>query len=266
MLEEDKRFVRWSVIGIVAVFAVITLFASIRIVDATERGVVLVFGEVKGSFEPGFHMVVPYITKVKKIEVATQKVELEVSAASKDLQDVFTTVAIQYNIESSTVEDMYKQYRGDVIARELAPAIQDSIKAVTARFNASELITDRALVKAGISEQLQKSMEGKYISVTGSSIVDFKFSEQFSVAIEQKVTAEQNAQKAQNDLERVKFEAQQKIEQAKAEAESIRIQAQAVTQQGGKDYVQLQAIDKWNGVLPVQFVPGSAVPFLNLIK
>jgi len=229
-MDEDKIFVRLMLGGIGLVIFIFTVFATIEIVDATERGVTVRLGEVTGYLEPGFHIVAPFITKVKSVDVSTQKVELEVSAASKDLQDVFTTVAIQYNIEPTTVDSMWKEYRGDVVSRELAPAIQDSIKAVTARFNASELITDRAAVKESINEQLKKSTEGRYINVTGVSIVNFRFSEQFARAIEEKVTAEQNAQKAANDLKRVEFEAQQQIERAKAEAESIRIQAQAVTQ------------------------------------
>lgn len=251
---------------VIAVFLVITVFASIRVIDATERGVKLRFGKIIGTLDPGIHLVLPYITNVEKIEVATQKAELEVSAASKDLQDVFTTVAIQFNIEPLTVEQMYSEYRNQVLATELPPAIQDSIKAVTARFNASELVTKRAEVKDGIESVLQDKLAAKYIRITGVSIVNFRFSEQFTIAIEQKVTAEQNAQKAENDLRRVEFEAQQRIEQAKAEAESIRIQAQAITQQGGKDYVQLKAIEKWNGILPTQFVPGSTIPFINLVK
>ena len=51
-----------------------------------------------------------------------------------------------------------------------------------------------------------------------------------------------------------------------AEAKAIQIKAQAVTQQGGKDYVQLQAIEKWDGKLPTQMVPGATVPFINLTR
>ncbi len=96
------------------------------------------------------------------------------------------------------------------------------------------------------------------------NITNFQFSESFSAAIEAKVTAVQNAEAQKNKLEQVKYEAQQKIETAKAEAETIRISAQAINSQGGTDYVNLKAIEKWNGVLPTQFVPGSSMPFINV--
>jgi hypothetical protein len=65
--------------------------------------------------------------------------------------------------------------------------------------------------------------------------------------------AQQTALKAENDLTRIKTEAEQRI-----------AQAQAITQQGGRDYVNLKAIEKWDGKLPQQMIPGSAVPFINV--
>jgi regulator of protease activity HflC (stomatin/prohibitin superfamily) len=88
------------------------------------------------------------------------------------------------------------------------------------------------------------------------------FSESFNSAIEAKVTAEQNALKEYNQLKAVEYQAQQRVTQAKGEAEAIRIQAEAITQQGGKEYVQLQAISKWNGVMPL--VTGGSMPFINM--
>ena len=78
------------------------------------------------------------------------------------------------------------------------------------------------------------------------NITDFSFSTSFDSAIEAKVKAEQDALAEKNKLEQVKFQAQQQIEQSKAEAEKIRIQAEAITKQGGEEYVQLQRISKWN--------------------
>lgn len=61
------------------------------------------------------------------------------------------------------------------------------------------------------------------------------------------------------------FEAKQKVEQAKAEAEAIRIQAEAITQQGGADYVRLKAIEKWQGNVPTTMIPDAAIPFVGKI-
>ena len=128
------------------------------------------------------------------------------------------------------------------------------------------MITKRAIASEEMEVLLRQRLLEAHIAVSNVDIVNFDFSPAFNESIEQKVTAEQNALREENKLKQVEFEAQQRIEQARGEAEAIRIQAQAIQQQGGKDYVQLQAILQWDGKLPQQFVPGSAIPFLNLIK
>jgi regulator of protease activity HflC (stomatin/prohibitin superfamily) len=121
-------------------------------------------------------------------------------------------------------------------------------------------------VKDAIKNDLAERLDSFSILVDDFSIVNFDFSSEFNRAIEAKQVAEQNALKAKNDLDRIKIEAEQKIAAAQAEAEAIRIQAEAITQQGGRDYVQLQAIERWNGQLPAQMIPGATVPFIDLTK
>ena len=133
-----------------------------------------------------------------------------------------------------------------------------------AEFTAEELITKRAEVKAFLKEGITTSLATHNIIVEDMFITNFTFSAQFDKAIESKVTAEQDALAAKNKLEQVKFEAEQRVAQARAEAEAIKIQAEAITQQGGQDYVNLKAVEKWNGVLPVTMLPGSSVPFVNI--
>lgn len=118
-------------------------------------------------------------------------------------------------------------------------------------------------MKEAIETALKERLAEAHVIVTNVDIINFNFSQSFNTAIEAKVTAEQDAQKAKNDLERVKFEAEQRVAQAQAEAEAIRIQAAAVTSQGGADYVKLKWIEKWNGTLP-QTSLGDAVPLINL--
>jgi regulator of protease activity HflC (stomatin/prohibitin superfamily) len=112
------------------------------------------------------------------------------------------------------------------------------------------LITKRDDVRDSITTKLENKLTERGLIINDVNITDFEFSAEFDRAIEQKVKAEQEALKAKEDLERVKFEAQQQIEKSKAEAEKIRIQAEAITKQGGEEYVKLQWIQKWNGQLP----------------
>lgn len=247
-------------IGLVVVIALIPF----TIVDTTERAVILNLGRIDRVVDAGIHWVTPLTESVETFTISTQKAEVEATAASKDLQDVTTLVAVQYNLDPERVGDIYTEYRDGVYGAVIDPAIQDSVKSATASFTAEELITQRVAVKDSILKRLQERLSVAHIRVTNVDIVNFTFSESFNQAIEQKVTAEQQAKKAENDLARVQFEAQQQIERAKAEAESIRIQAEAVTSQGGADYVKLKAIEKWKGDVPTHMIPGATIPFIEL--
>jgi regulator of protease activity HflC (stomatin/prohibitin superfamily) len=106
-------------------------------------------------------------------------------------------------------------------------------------------------------------LEKYNIVVEGLQIINFDYSQQFNAAIEEKQVAEQRTLTEQNKLERVKYEAEQKVVQAEAEAKVIQIQASAIKAQGGKEYIELKAIEKWNGVLPT-YMGSGAVPFVNV--
>ena len=131
-------------------------------------------------------------------------------------------------------------------------------------FTAEEMITKREQVKGEYKRVLAESLARNHIVLDDIFITDFKFSKSFEEAIEAKVTAEQNALREKNNLDKVRFEAQQKVVSAEATAKAIKIQAEAITQQGGREYVNLKAVEKWDGHLPQQMIPNSALPFINL--
>lgn len=263
----DNQQLKWVRRGLLAVVVMlIFLFANpLTIINAGHRGVVLRFGAVNRILDEGIHVIIPFpIEIVKEIDVRNKKEETRADAASKDLQTVEATIALNYNLIPNEVGLLWKEIGRDYKQRVIDPSIQESVKAAMAQYNAEELITERPLVREQIKTHLKEKLSKAHINVIDVSIVNFNFSQSFDAAIEAKVTAEQSALEAKNKLEEVKFEAQQKIEKAIADAEAIRIQARAIAQQGGRDYVQLQAIAKWDGKLPTQFVPNAAVPFLNL--
>lgn len=194
----------------------------------------------------------PLIDTVVKMDIRNRKIEGLSKSASQDLQNVTSTIAINYSLERLRVIDLYSTVgiEYDIENVLIRPAIEESIKSATAKYNASDLIIKRDEVRDSITSKLEAKLSWRGIRINDVNIVDFQFSKEFDKAIEQKVKAEQEALKAEKDLERVKFEAQQQIEKSKAEAEKIRIQAEAITKQGGTEYVKLQWIAKWNGQLP----------------
>lgn len=251
--------------SILALVAVVLIFVlnPFTTVGAGERGVVLDFGAFNGKvLSPGLHWRTPIKQDVVTIDVQTQKIETPVAAASKDLQTVSAVVAMNFHLDPDKVGELYQQIGLDYNSRIISPAVQEAVKAVTARFTAEELITKRQEVKAQTRDMLAERLSQDFVLVEDLAIVNFDFSESFNAAIEAKVTAEQQALAAKNKLEQVKFEAQQKIETAKAEAEAIRIQAQALAH--NQELVKLKAVEKWNGVLPNTMLPNGALPLLDL--
>lgn len=248
----------------IGIALIVVIFASLTVVGAGQRGVVVRLGSVQDRvLDEGMHLKAPFVDSVKKLDVRTRKIETQESAASKDLQIVTTKIALNYHLDPESVNSLWQGIGSEYASRIIDPAIQEAVKASTAKYTAEELITLREEVKNTAKEILSKRLQENFMILDDLSIVDFDFSPSFNKAIEAKVTAEQEALAAKNKLEQVKFEAQQRIEQANAEAEAIRIQADAIRSQGGKEYVNLKAIEAWDGVLPKQLL-SDVVPFVNI--
>jgi regulator of protease activity HflC (stomatin/prohibitin superfamily) len=247
---------RYLVIPVI-ILILFGLFLSTGTISAGQEGVRTRLGAVTGTVPPGLYFQTPFIESTIPMDVQVQKEEANASAASSDLQIVNAKVAVNYNPKASAVADIYARLGNDYATRVIDPAIQEVVKAVTAKYTAEELITKRADVTAQIQSQLAERLQPYNIQITSVSITNFDFSKEFNTAIEAKVAAVQNALAEQNNLQASQFKAQ-----------AIKVTAEAAN---NDNYIHLQeldveraAISKWNGVLPQQQVPGSAVPFINL--
>jgi regulator of protease activity HflC (stomatin/prohibitin superfamily) len=204
--------------------------------------------------------------EIIKMDVKVQKATTDAAAASSDLQDVNSTVAINYHIAPDKANTVYQTIGIQFKDRIIDPAVQETVKAITAKYTAEQLITMRPAVSDAMKSSLTDRLKEHNISVVAFSIVGFSFSKIFMEAIESKQTADQLAQKAQRDLERIKIEAEQKITSAKAEAESLRLQRANISRELidlRRVEANLKAIEKWNGILP-QVTGNGAIPFIGV--
>ncbi len=248
-------------IFIFIIILLVLVFGSVGTIGAGERGVLLRFGAVQDRvIGEGLFFKIPVIDRVQKMDVKIQKDEVPASASSKDLQIVTSRVAINYNLLPDSVNKVWQEVGTDYNQRIIAPAIQEAVKAVTARFTAEELIIKREIVKEEIKENLLNRLSIHHIAVVELNITSFDFSPAFNEAIEAKVTAEQLKLKAERDLERIKIEAEQRVIEAEARAKSIQIEAEALS--FNPKVVELRWIEKWNGEAPMYW--GNASPFIGL--
>ena len=250
-------------VTIAAVVLVLLLIGSaFGTVGAGERGVLLRFDAVTGKiYDEGLFFRWPFIEQVMKMDIKVQKNQVEATAASKDLQTVHSDVAFNFHINPSKVASIYQEVGVDYNQRIIAPTLQESVKASTAKFTAEELITRRELVREETKVLLREKLEPRGIMVDEFNIVNFGFSSSFNNAIEAKVTAEQSALAAKNKLEQIKFEADQRIAEARGKAEAIRVESDAL--RSNPQILELRALEKWDGVLP-QVTGSGGVPFINI--
>lgn len=248
----------------------VLFFSGFYVVEPWQVAIEKRFGEITDDVkDEGLHFKIPLVDKAVKMDIRNRKIEGNSDSASKDLQIVNSVIAVNYSITKDRVINLYQSVgrESDIDIVLVKPAIEESVKSATAKFNASELITKREDVSASIVANLKAKLETRGLLINEINIVDFQFSPEFDKAIEAKVKAEQDALKAEKDLERVKFEAQQKIERAKAEAEQIRIQAEAINKQGWAEYVKLKWIEAWQAGgsnVPTTILWGESEYILNL--
>ncbi len=245
---------------VIVVVGLFVAYNSFEVVGAGERGVVFSkFGGVQpGVLGEGLRFKIPFVQTVVPMDVRIQKSETDASASSKDLQTVHSRIALNYHIAPDQASQVYQQVGALFKERLIDPSVQEAVKAATAQFTAEELITRRAEVSGLIKDMLAERLVPRNIVVDEFNIVDFNFSEVFNQAIEAKQTAEQEALKAQRDLDRIRIEAEQKVTEAQAEADAQRLQRETITE----TLLQLRAIEKWDGVLPQ--VTSGAIPFIDL--
>jgi regulator of protease activity HflC (stomatin/prohibitin superfamily) len=274
-------------LAVVIIVAVALLGSLFVVVEAGHVGVVKRFGAIEmAPLAEGLHFKRPFVDQVEQIDVRLVPINAKATAASKDLQTVSTEVNVAYSLIGPLVPLVYQRIGNTygVAAAIVEPAIQESVKAVTAQYTAEELVTKRAVVKQAIQQAITTFIDntlkekeiGNAVQLANVAITDFAFSGEFNRAIESKVKAEQEALRAKNEkLMRVTqaeaSAAETKLAaeasaystevQSKARADAIKREAEAL--RSSPEIIQLRSVEKWDGVLP-RIQGGGVLPFLNV--
>ncbi|MGI0479787.1 prohibitin family protein [Geminocystis sp. CENA526] len=238
------------------------LFNPFLIVNAGERGVLMRFGEVQEQvLGEGIHFTIPFINTVKKLSVRIQKQDIRAEASTKDLQDVFNEIALNWHLKPDQVNYIYQQIgtEKDIIDNIINPSIEEIVKAVLARYTAEEIIIKREELKSEIDTLLTEKLSKYNLEIDDISLVHIEFSPLFSQAVEAKQIAEQEAKKAGFQVIKAQKTAQVNVNLAKGDAEAHRILQESLT----PEILQYQSIKQWNGNLPL-IMGKDDVRFLNL--
>ena len=258
--------------GIVAALLVLIGFNSYVVINPGEAGVLSLLGKAQeDALLEGIHYKIPFISKVDVYDVTVQKFEVPAQSATKDLQDLKASFAINFRLDPVKVVDIRRKQGtlSNVVSKVIAPQTQESFKVAAARKTAEEAITKRDELKEDFDVALNNRLDKYGILVLDTSVIDLNFTKEFAQAVEDKQIAEQSAQRAVYIAREAEQKAQADINRAKGRAEAQRLLAETLRAQGGSLVLQKEAIEAWRqggSQMPNVLILGgenkSSVPFL----
>ena len=251
--------------GAVIVIVLLVIGGAFVQIGPGQRGVLMTFGAVHdGVLDPGLHFKLPFVQSVARMDVQVQNSQDVETAASLDLQNVSSTVATNWHILPADAEWVYQHIgsESDLVGKIIRPAISNSVKAITAHYDAEDLIIHRDQVRDQIQAQITSELQPYRVVVDSVNITDFHFGDQFAQAIERKQIAQQRALQAQYELQRAKVLAQQRVVEAQAQSQAQKLLQQTLTPQ----IIQQQAIAKWDGHLPSVVGGKGVLPMIGNVE
>ena len=290
-----------GIIGAIVAVVVIGILAagSWYTVDQTERGVRLRYGAVIGTAQPGLGFKVPLMDTVEKVSVKTATFTWDkMNAYSYDQQPADLKISVTLRAAPEKVADLYAKFGllQTAVNQLVSPVVNQQVKVVFGRYTAVKAIQERGQLNSAIKDAITSTLkDDPMIIIESVQLENIEFSQTYLHSIEQRMLAEVEVQKLQQNAEREKVQAQITVTQANAKANAVRAEAQAAAdalrlngearatnikltgeaeaaaiEARGKalgnnpNLVTLVQAERWNGVLPTTMVPGSSVPFVSI--
>src|SRR5947209_11739383 len=285
--------------SLAGVVALILALGSWYTVDQTERGVLLRNGAVIGTAQPGLGFKLPLFDSVEKISVRTATYTWDkMNSYSFDQQPADLKISVTLRAAPEKVSDLYAKFgRLDAAVNQVvSPVVNQQVKVVFGRYTAVKAIQDRGALNSAIKDAITDTLKyDPMIVIESVQLENIEFSANYLHSIEQRMLAEVEVQKLQQNAEREKVQAQITVTQATAKANAVRAEAQAnaeavrlngearasnirITGEAEASAIEARAkalgsnpnlvtlvqAERWNGVLPTTMVPGSAVPFVSV--
>ena len=263
----EKDYLGKLLLPIIVVVAAVFAFSSFFIIAPGEVAVKTRLGGIVDSYSEGMHFKIPLVENITKFSIQIQRADIKTQAFSKDLQTMNSHLVVNHRIQKETVVSIFRNLGPNYVDNIVDPAVQEVFKAISARYSAERIISERNQLVEEINAEVKERLSKKEIVVTDISVTDLDFTDQFLKAVEDKQVAEQQPKMSEKLVEKAKRDAESQIAKSKGEAEALRMQREQVTPaliELRKVDAQLKAIEKWNGVLPGYV--GAGVPFISIEK
>jgi regulator of protease activity HflC (stomatin/prohibitin superfamily) len=288
-----------AVVLIAALCGLTIIFGSWYTVDQTQRGVILRNGAVVGTAQPGLGFKIPMFDSIEKISVRTVTWTWDkMNSYSFDQQPADLKISVTLRASPDKVSDLYAKFGRleTAVNQVVSPVVNQQVKVVFGRYTAVKAIQERGPLNSAIKDAITATLkDDPMIIIESVQLENIEFSANYLHSIEQRMLAEVEVQKLQQNAEREKVQAQITVTQANAKANAVRAEAQAsadalrlngeakatnirITGEAeaaaiearakalgtNPNLVTLVQAERWNGVLPTTMVPGSAVPFVSV--
>lgn len=274
------------ILGFVLVAAAILVFGVVNgafyTVNEGERAVVLRLGAVRVITGPGFHWKLPFVDEIRRISTRVTFIEWTGANAmegySRDQQpaNLQVKLALRVRADDKSVTELYTTYRdlGNFTESIVKPRALEGIKTVFGQFNAVSVIQERTQFNVRVDQEVRRMVTGP-VEIEGVQVQDISFSDAYEQSVEQRMQAQVEVERFQQNKQREQLQADIKVIQATADAQAVKlkgeaegaaIRARAEALKDNPQLVALTAAEKWNGVLPTTMIPGSTVPFVTVPK
>jgi len=284
----SKKYFSWGLVGFGALVILVSAIASSFTTQETERTVVLRNGKFVEVAQPGFHLVMPFVTSTKDISVTGESRRWDkLQAYSRDQQPADMAVSVSFNVTPGQVEDLYKKYNTveAMIARVIDRQIPQALENVFGQYTAISAVQDRTRLVADVNKAVKEAMKNEPVTISSIQIEGLSFSPAYDKAVETRMTAQVAVEQSQQEWEKAKITSQIQLTNAKAaadskyaqlvaeangikakgdaEASAIRAKGEAL-KQAGDTLVAYTYATTWNGISPTTVVPNSSLTGVSL--
>ena len=263
-----------KIVAVLIVAAIVASFCAVKIPTGF-TGVVTNFGKVTGrTLDPGLHFKAPW-QNVVKMDTRIQVKTVDLSCFSSDIQEVIVNYALNFQIASRDTKTIYSIIGPDYYNVVIVPNVAECVKTVCAKYNAEDLIGERAALANTIEDMLSEKLKAYDIIVISTSITDIDFKSSFTDAVEATQVAQQNKLRAETEAQQkiVEAEAAQQVRKINADAEAyeVKIKAEAeaeankkISESLNEQILQKMYYDNWDGKLPTVMGGDGAMSLIEI--
>ncbi|MCQ2363106.1 MAG: prohibitin family protein [Acidaminococcaceae bacterium] len=243
-----KSGLKFGTVLFLALVAAGIVVNGATVIDTGETGVVLRLGKYSGTMQEGFNVKLPVVDQVVKMNIRETNSHVTTEVSSKDMQTIKLDLNLIYSLNPEEVGQIYKKYKTQIEQILITPTLLEVINSIVANYDIAEFVSHRSEISKKIENEFKNRVADSGLLVRSVSITGHDFDDKFNASITRKKIAQQDAEKAKYDLERVKLE-----------AEAQKVKANTLTPL----ILQEKFLDKWDGKMP-QYYSGNGLPFLTV--